>query len=134
MLLFVLYLCRYWSIAIFVYALVCVVFMILGYNLLNLMIVPPLHSVHTIQGKDCAGYTHTHTHTHARTHTHTLTSLTCLTDEHTVYQTEEEALTAAGIRGGSLPPLRDIPIEQVCRTLYLSNHTLEQQEGYPIDT
>ena len=34
----------------FVYPLVCVVFLILGYNLLNLMIVPPLCSVNTIQG------------------------------------------------------------------------------------
>ena len=66
--------CRYWSIAMFVYPLVCVVFLILGYNILNLMIVPPLHSVNTVLGKEWwESHTHTHTRTHAHTHAHTHT-------------------------------------------------------------
>ena len=41
---------RYWSVAIFLYILVGFVFYLLVYNSMNLMMVPPLNSVNTIEG------------------------------------------------------------------------------------
>jgi phosphatidylinositol glycan class P protein len=82
---------KYWSVALFVYILVGFVFFLFVYNFMNLMKMPPLNSVNTVE------------------------------DEHTHYQSTDEEVCPDDIRAGSLPKLRDIPLSKVCEMLYLDD-------------